>query len=160
ANNDGWVATSEGESSSAPQRPHLYRLTNGRPPEAPAGNDEEPPRPTERTEEPPIYVFEAPPEPPSPAPLPPTVTQPPTVTLPPAVFGVKVKLHRTKRHGHVRFSLYLTFKLRRPTTIGAQALRRGHIVSVARARHFAGQSGTLILQLERRRWPTQVRFIA
>jgi hypothetical protein len=160
ANNDGWAATSEGESSTpAPQRPHLYRLTNGRPPEAPEGNDEEPPRPRETTEEPPIFVFEPPPAPPPPPPAP-TMTQTPTVTLPPAVFGVKVKLHRTKRHGHIIFSLYLTFKLRRPITIGAQALRHGHIVSAARPRHFAGKTGVLILQLDRRRWPTQVRFIA
>jgi hypothetical protein len=163
ANNDAWAATSEGESfgsrARSPQRPHLYRLTNGRPPEAPEGNDEEPPRPRETTEEPPIFVFEPAPAPPPPPPAL-TVTQTPTVTLPPAVFGVKVKLHRTKRHGHIIFSLYLTFKLRRPITIGAQALRHGRVVSVARHRRFAGKTGVLILQLDRRRWPTQVRFVA
>jgi hypothetical protein len=44
-------------------------------------------------------------------------------------------------------------------TLGAQALRRGHVVSVARARRFSGHAGQLILDVERKRWPTSIRFV-
>jgi hypothetical protein len=79
--------------------------------------------------------------------------------LPSAVYAVKVKVHATKRHGHLTLSLYLTFKVRRPVTIGAEALRHGRVVSVARPRHFTAGKGLLILNLDRRRWPTKVSFL-
>jgi len=60
----------------------------------------------------------------------------------------------------VYLSLYITFKVRRPVTIGARALRSGHVVSQARPRHFAGDSGLLVLSLNRRHWPTKVSFFA
>ena len=88
------------------------------------------------------------------------VPQTKNVTLPAAVYDVKAKLHETKRHGHIYLSLYLTFRLRRPVTIGAQALRRGHVVAVPRPRHFAGRTGLLILSLNRKHWPTNVNFIS
>ena len=71
-----------------------------------------------------------------------------------------MKVHATRRHGRLTLSLYLTFKVRRPTTIGAEALRRGRVVSVARPRHFTAGRGLLILNLDRRRWPTKVSFLA
>jgi hypothetical protein len=71
-----------------------------------------------------------------------------------------VKLHKVKRHGRTYLSLYLTFKVLRPVTLGAQALRHGRVVSHARARLFAGKTGTLVLSVERKRWPTTVRFVS
>jgi hypothetical protein len=164
APNDAWVATSEGillgeveNSVQQPPRvlqpPHLYRLTDGAKPDAPEGNDLEE-RPLELQLDPPILVLEPPPPlPPSPPPA--TVTQTFRVKLPPAIFDVKARLHRG-RH----LSLYLSFRVRRPVTIGAQALRHGHVVSEARPRHFAGRTGLLILELNRKHWPTKVRLVA
>jgi hypothetical protein len=86
------------------------------------------------------------------------VTKTNSVTLPAAVYDVKAKLHTAKDHGKLILSLYLTFKLHRPVTIGAHALRHGHVVSVAKPRHFAGHSGQLILVLNRKNWPTSVKF--
>ncbi len=162
APNDAWAATSSGfleeESSSSvltpiPQPPHLYRLTDGARPEAPEGNDLEE-RPLELQIEAPILILEPPPPPPPPLP-PAVVTQTRRVKLPPAIFDVKARLRR----GH-HLSLYLSFRVRRPITIGAQALRHGHVVSEARPRHFAGSTGLLILQLNRKHWPTKVRLVA
>ena len=164
ATNDAWAATTAGSlerpggSSSIAERPRLYHLTNGQPPKAPEGDDLEH-RPLELQLDPPIFVLEPPPAPEPPEP-PVTVTQGKTVTLPSAVYGVKARLHTTRRHGRVNLSLYLTFKLRRAVTIGAQALRHGHVVSVAKPRHFVGRTGLLILSLDRKQWPTNVKFVA
>jgi len=159
ASNDGWAATSKGESATGTrQPPHLYRLTDGQPPAAPEGDDSES-RPFEEQGPETIFVLEPPPPPP-PAPPPVTVTKTQTLKLPPALYDVKVRLHSSKRHGHVHLSLYLTFRLRRPVTVGARALRHGHVVSVARPRHFQGRSGLLVLNLDRKHWPTKVAFIA
>jgi hypothetical protein len=158
APNDAWASTSKGAlKSGVAEPPHLYRLTNGEPPEAPEGNDLEE-RPPELKLDPPIIVTEPPQPEPPPGP-PATVTQTHKVTLPPAIYDVKAKLHTTKRHGHLDLSLYLTFKLRRAVTIGAHALRHGHVVSVARPRHFTGHTGLLILSLSRAHWPTKVSFV-
>jgi hypothetical protein len=78
----------------------------------------------------------------------------------PATYAVKAKVATTKHDGHVYYYLHLTFRLRRPVTIGAQALLRGHVVSEARPKHFKGRTGLLILRLERSHWPTKIRFIA
>jgi hypothetical protein len=162
AKNDAWAATNSGQLAGGPSNnefepPRLYRLTNGEPPEAPEGNDEED-RPSEAQTDAVIEVLEPPPPPPPPeTPLP--VTETHTVKLPAAVYDVKAKLHTTKSHGHVNLSLYLSFKLRRPVTVGAQALRHGHVVSIARARHFRGKTGLLILRLNRKHWPTNVKFV-
>jgi hypothetical protein len=157
--NDAWVATSTGSvfdevaGKPVPQPPHLYRLTDGFKPDAPEGDDLEE-RPLELHLDPPILVLEPPPPPP-PSPPPATVTRTHRVKLPPAIYGVKASLH-----GKHSLSLYLSFRIRRPVTIGAQALRRGQIVSEARPRRFTGRRGLLILRLDRRRWPTKVRFVA
>ena len=164
ASNDAWASTTKGQLKALPgqitgrfERPHLYRLTNGLPPAAPEGDDKEK-RPVKEEQDATIFIYEpAPPPPPPPPPPPVTTTQ--TETLPPAIYGVKVHLHTIKRHGHVYLSLYLTFKVQRPVMIGAKALRHGRVVSVAPRRHFADGTGTLILQLNRRRWPTKVEFI-
>jgi hypothetical protein len=154
AANDAWAATSEGSlANGRAEPPHLYRLTSGLPPEAPAGDDLEPSR--HPAEEPPLVVIEPPP-PESAPPAPSVLTKTERVQLKPAVYSVRSKLHRV---GH-SFSLYLSFKLRRPVTLGAQALRNGRIVSEARPRLFAGHSGLLILKLDRKHWPTKVRFVA
>ena len=87
------------------------------------------------------------------------MTKTSTVTLPPAVYDVKAKLHTIKRHGKLYLSLYITFKLRRAVTSGAHALRHGHVVSVAKPRHFAGHSGLLILTLNRKHWPTKRKVL-
>jgi hypothetical protein len=160
APNDAWAATTPGQltvesgvvASHEPQPPHLYRLTDGATPDAPEGDDLEE-RPLELQLDPPILVLEPPPPPPPPPPA--TVTQTLRVKLPPAIFDVKAKLHK----GH-NLSLYLSFRVRRPVTIGAQALRHGHVVSEARPRHFAGRTGLLILELNRKHWPTKVRLVA
>lgn len=43
--------------------------------------------------------------------------------------------------------------------LGAEALRRKQVVGVARPRHFVGHRGQLVIKLDRKRWPTKVRFI-
>jgi hypothetical protein len=167
AANDAWAATgagtSGGPSTSSDEFPHLYRLTDGEPPQAPEGNEEEPERLKEeeegREEEPQPPAEEAPPPPPT-VEAPPPVTQTRTVTLPPAVYDVEAKLHTVKRSGQLYLSLYITFKVRRPVTIGVRALRFGHVVSQARPRHFAGHTGLLVLSLNRQHWPTKVGFFA
>jgi hypothetical protein len=98
-----------------------------------------------------------PPEPPEPTPAPSVTTR--TVALPAAVYDVRTKLHTKEHKGKLLLSLYLTFKLHRPVTIGAQALRHGEVVSVAKPRHFSGGTGQLILNLNRKHWPTNVKFI-
>ncbi len=158
APNDAWVATNEGSllgESEKPvlQPPHLYRLTDGAKPDAPEGNDLEE-RPLELQIEAPTLILEPPPPPPPPPP-PAVVTQTHSVKLPSAIFDVKARLHKG-RH----LSLYLSFRVRRPVTIGAQALRHGHVVSEARPRYFAGGTGLLILELNRKHWPTKVRLVA
>jgi len=156
ASNDAWASTTPG---AAEQPPHLYRLTNGQEPNAPEGNDNEPERPLPKQEEETPTSGEEPPPPLPTVEAPATVIQTKAVTLPPAIYDVKAKLHTSKRHGKVYLSLYVTFKLRRSVTIGAQALRKGRVVSEARPRHFVGRSGTLILNLNRQHWPTKVSFI-
>jgi hypothetical protein len=164
ATNDAWAATSNGHlpegESQLSQFPHVYRLRNEKRPEAPEGNNEES-RPRKVEEDKKIYEEEKAPVEAAAAPeFSLTVTPVPPITLPPAIYDVKVKLHKVKRHGRTYLSLYLTFKVMRPIKLGAQALRRGRVVSTARARLFSGQTGQLILSVERKRWPTNIRFIS
>jgi hypothetical protein len=159
ATNDAWAATSPGELVINPlevlnrveEPPHLYRLTNGLAPEAPAGNDEEE-RPLP-PEEQPIEII----EPPLPEQVPTldTVLKTRRVHRKAAVYAVKAALHRDGQN----LSLYLTFRLRRATTLGAEGLRHGRVVSKARPRRFKGRTGLLVLSLNRQHWPTKVRFI-
>lgn len=131
------------------QPPRLYRLSDGLPPAAPEGNDEES-RPLELQEDPPIIVVE--PEPPPPPVPTRKINKTRRVKLRPAIYGVKAKLDRQLR-------LHLTFKLRRPVTIGAEALRYRTVVGVAHPRRFAGRDGALVIALSRTHWPTKIRFI-
>jgi hypothetical protein len=156
APNDAWAATSRGALQIPDitttlyfQPPRLYRLTNGEPPAAPEGDDDET-RPIELQEDPPIIVIEPPPPPP-PAPTR-KINKTHHVRLRPAIYGVRAKLDR-----HLR--LHLTFRVRRPITIGAEALRYRTVVGVAHPRRFAGHRGALVIALSRAHWPTKIRFI-
>ena len=130
AGNDAWASTTSSLGASG-QPPHLYRLTNGQTPDAPEGNDEEPARPLPKQEEENVSV-EEPPPPLPPVVAPATVTQTKSLKLPAAIYDVKAKLHTSRRHGKLYLSLYVTFKLRRPATVGVKALRKGRVVSEAR----------------------------
>jgi hypothetical protein len=134
AENDAWAASTPGaldgrtENGIVPtnaQRPRFYHFTDGAPPAAPAGDDEES-RPPVFVADPPIFVEESPPPEPEELPAPPPVVQPPPAApaprkLLPAVYGVKSSKPRKTNHG---FILYVSFKVRRPVTIGVEGLRR------------------------------------
>jgi hypothetical protein len=168
--NDAWAATTHGivlppsdptgQFSADIERPHLYRLTDTQPPLAPAGDDDEP-RPLVFEPDPPIFV-EAPPDPEPPAPPDTTVAQPgPTTTkrikLKPAIYNVKARV-RTSKGGTI--TLELSFRVRRKVTIGAQALRRSTVVSSTGLKRFKAPRGKLALKLDRRHWPTRIRFVS
>jgi hypothetical protein len=166
ANNDAWAATSRGwllqpggSSTDAPiGRPHLYRWTDGTPPNAPAGDDSES-RPPVFQLDPPIFV-EAPPEPEPPAP-PPTVTQQvkkktKRVRLKAAVYSIRSKTANGKGGTVI---LTVRFRVRRRITIGLQALRHGKVVATTGLKHFKPKRGKLVLKLDRKHWPTKLRFI-
>ena len=165
ASNDAWAATTPGsltvESSVGPTgvsvKPHLYLFTDGQPPDAPAGDDNES-RPTLFTLDAPVYVQ-----------APPTVVQQTTtvtrttkrrktrkVKLKSAVYSVHSKLqHATGRP----FTLYIRFRVRRPVKLGIEALRGGKVVAFSGVKLFRGHSGTLALRLDPKRWPTRLRFV-
>jgi hypothetical protein len=44
-------------------------------------------------------------------------------------------------------------------TVGLEALRKGKVVSRSGMKHFKGKRGTLVLHLNRRHWPTRIRFV-
>jgi hypothetical protein len=166
AANDAWATTGPGAlvrptdiNSFAAQRPHIYRLTDGRAPRAPAGDDDEP-RPLVFQPDPPIFV-ELPPDPePPPAPDTTVTSAGPKTTrqvrLKPAVYGVTAKVE-TKR-GII--TLKVKFKVRRAVTIGVQALRSSRVVSSSGLKRFTAPQGRLALRLDRRRWPTRIRFVS
>jgi hypothetical protein len=111
--------------------------------------------------DPPIFV-EAPPDPEPPAPPDTTVTQVgPTTTkrikLKPAIYGVRARV-RTSKRGTI--ALYLSFRVRRSVTVGAQALRRRAVVSSSGLKRFKAPRGKLVLKLDRRHWPTRIRFVS
>ena len=166
ASNDAWAATSEGElarSAGVPivQRPHLYRLTDGAPPAAATGDDVEA-RPIEIRTDPPIFIEEAAPEEPPPvvaaAPPPRTVVTKKTQKLRQKSPIYAVRPLKARATGPGRFLLAITFKVRRPVTIGLQGLRRGKVVTSSGLKRFRGARGRLQLKLDRRRWPTKLRF--
>jgi hypothetical protein len=160
--NDAWAATTFGTLTNQlshevdAERPHVYRWTDGQPPDAPAGDDHES-RPSVFTLDPPVYV----------QPPPVVVIQRPSRTvhqrgktktkkLAPAVFAVHNKLI-AGRNGTL--TLYITFRLRRPVTIGVVALRGHRIVSSSGLKRFRGRRGQLALKLDRKHWPTSIRFV-
>jgi Big-like domain-containing protein len=156
--NDAWAATTGGvftlpdSTDSVHERPHLYRLTDGQPPAAQAGDDDET-RPLNLQFDPPPTPLPPPPPAPAPAPAPPVVAQTPTRDPLPTVYAVSSKIHHGKG-----LSIYLTFRLRRPVTLGAQALFRGRVISTAPLHHFTGKSGRLVLPVDVKHFPTALRF--
>ncbi|HEY6888875.1 MAG TPA: hypothetical protein VI300_13880 [Solirubrobacter sp.] len=174
AANDAWAMISSGSSngggipvpkpSGSPdffwQRPHLYRLTDTAKPAATAGDDVED-RPFEVVQDPPIFVEDVPPPEPPPAPdEPPVVTHAPTKTKrvrqKPSIYSPKVS--KPKRIKGDRFVMVITFRVRRPVTVGVQALRKNTVVSRSGLKRFKGKRGTLKLEITRKRWPTRIRF--
>jgi hypothetical protein len=144
ADNDAWAATAL----------HLYRLGDGQPPDAPAGNDDET-RPLQLKEDPPIVVFApVPPPPPPPAPIVSATTQ----TLPPAVYAITAKLHRRGK-SHTTFDLYVSFKVRRKVTLGLEAVRGKAVVAKAKLQTFDPPQGRIVLTLSRRHWPKRIAFL-
>jgi hypothetical protein len=77
------------------------------------------------------------------------------VRLKAAVYGVKAKLH----HKGGRLRLEITFKVRRPVTIGVEALRKTKVVSRSGLKKFTRKTGKLTLKLDRKHWPTRIRFV-
>jgi hypothetical protein len=163
--NDAWAATTNGAVVSPDPanpgthntRPHLYHLTDGQPPLAPAGDDYEP-RPSVFTLDPPVFV-EAPPVYVNPPTTSSTVTRTRksrTRRLKPAIYGVRARLRRA-RDGAL--TLYVTFKVRRALTIGVEAMRRHTVVGSSGLKHFTGRRGELALKLDPHRWPTGIRFV-
>ena len=169
AANDAWASTSRGllptdtQGGAQFQPPQLYRLTDGQPPAALAGDDNESRPPDLQQDAPP------PPEPPPPSGAPvvivesssstilspaPALKPKPTRDGPAALYDVRSKLEGRGQH----VTLDITFRLRRPVTLGAQALRHRRIVSSAPLRHFSKRRGQILLKLDTKDWPTAVRF--
>jgi hypothetical protein len=158
APNDAWATTRSGTfRSGAFEPPRLYHFTNGRTPEAEAGNEAE----TRTTQESKDESFAPPPPAPAPpAPVIKTTTTKKTVKLPAAIYDVKAAVRSSTVGGSIELNLYITFRLRRTVTVGAHALRNGRVVSVAPVKRFGGRSGTLVLHLSRQRWPTKITFVS
>jgi hypothetical protein len=92
-----------------------------------------------------------------------------TVTrqAPPSIKQVKLKaavyrvvISKPRRTGPRTFVLVVRFRVRRPVTIGVQALRGRRVVSSSGLKRFKGARGKLTLKLDRRRWPTRLRFVS
>jgi hypothetical protein len=100
---------------------------------------------------------------------PPVVTPPPILgpssttrpkprkrVLKPAIYDVKTVL--PKPHGG-QIILYVTFRVRRPVTVGVDALRGRAVVAFSGMQHFNGGTGRLALRLNRAHWPTGLKFV-
>ena len=164
ASNDAWAATPSGTDQADEDilakptlRPHLYHWTDGQTPDAPAGDDDES-RPSVFTIDPPTYV----PTPPAvviavpPAKVKKKVGKQHVKKEKPSVYNVKSKL---VKEANGSYTLYLSFKVRRPVTIGAEAFDRSKLVSSTGLKRFAGRSGVLALTLSRSEWPTRLKFV-
>jgi hypothetical protein len=153
APNDGWAATNAGllpGQEVGYQPPQLYRFTDGTPPDAPAGNDQEA-RSLPSQPDPPVYVY----KPPPPPKLPPIPVPATTKHLPPAVSG----LHRRITHGAGAYTLILSFTVHRPVVMGIDAYRNQRLVASTGLQSLRPPSGQLRLQLDPKRWPTKLSFI-
>jgi hypothetical protein len=172
ATNDVWAAagvgfwgrgsTTTGNSADlgGPQRPHLYQFTDGQTPDALVGDDNET-RPSLFTLSPPVFQVETT-----------TVTVTPSVTttttkqkgktkrkkLKPAIYGVRTRLQHGGTRKRPTYTLHLIFKLRRPTTVGLEALHGKRVVARAPMRRFKGRTGELSLPLQRKAWPTRLKL--
>jgi hypothetical protein len=156
AANDAWAATI----AAGTTPPVFYRLTDGQPPDAPTGDDNET-RPIVFQIDPTIYVQS------------PGVVAPPAVTvttvtvhksvkkrvkLKPAIYDVKSSKPVVGRRG--RITLTIKFKVRRSVTIGLEGIRGHKVVSSSGLRHFRPGPGHLALVLDRKHWPTRLKFIS
>ncbi len=155
APNDGWLAVA----TNTVLRPHLYRWTDGRPPDAPAGDDSEPARGAV-TATPPTFV------PPPPA-APFVATQPPVSTAPSpitvsrlkaAIYAVTTKIARGCTSKQKRCTLYVIFKVRRAITVGVEALHRKAVVARSGEHKLKPGSATLKLEISPKRWPDGLSF--
>jgi hypothetical protein len=173
ATNDVWASSSFGTrfftvpnssgtliNHGGTQRPHLYQFTDGQTPDAPAGDDNEP-VPSLFTLSPPVFQVETP-----------TVTITPTVKtttikqkgktkrkkLKPAVYGVQTKLQHGGTPKKPTYTLHLIFKLRRPTTVGLEALHGKRVVARAPMKRFTGRTGELSVPLSHKAWPTSLKL--
>ena len=167
AGNDAWAATNQGYFPSTNpsvqafyQRPHLYRLTDSARPTMPAGDDEED-RPIEVVSDPPIFVEQdPPPEPPPPPEAPPAVAPPAPkdkrVNQKAAVY--RPQISKPRRLKGDRYVMVVRFRVRRPVTIGVEALRGKRVVGRSGLKRFSGKRGSLKVEINRKRWPTRVRF--
>lgn len=160
--NDAWASSSQGllPGGITYQPPHLYRLTDGQPPLAPAGDDNES-RPVAVVQQPSVFVI-APPVviPPPPAPTTVTTSTKPkhrTVKLPSPIYDVQAP--RLVRGHNGTYSLVITFKVRRKVRIGLEALRGGRVVSSTGLRTFTGKTGVFVLSVDPKHWPTKLKFI-
>jgi hypothetical protein len=153
ASNDGWAATSPGQLPGLEvgyQPPQLYRFTDGTPPNAPAGNDQET-RSLPSNPDPPIYVY----KPPPPPKLPPIPVAATTKHLPPAISG----LHRRIQRGSGTYTLILSFTVHRRVVMGLDAYRHRQLIASTGLRSLGPPSGQLRLALSPTRWPTKLTFI-
>jgi hypothetical protein len=81
--------------------------------------------------------------------------------VPPRTRTVRVKalMARLSRpHVDRRLRLHLSFTLRRPAKVQLQARRKGKLVAASAYRLLKPGRHTLVVQLDRRRWPTALRF--
>jgi hypothetical protein len=164
--NDAWAATDPtdvlpaGAMQQINEPPHLYQLTDGQTPDAPAGNDVEP-RPEPGTSEPTVFEF-----------APPVVTTTVTLTstsqkqtkgkvkkvrLKPAVYDIRKPKLAAASGG--AYTLSISFSVRRSVKLGLDALRHGRVVSSSGVKTFSGHSGTLKVRLTRKAWPTALSFV-
>jgi hypothetical protein len=165
--NDVWAATSPGTvfdpvtGFAYGQPPHLYRWTDGAPPQAPAGDDREVRTPIVTQAEQTLYVF----QPPVTVPPPPRrrtiIRRKPAklrrVTLPSPVYSLSAPVVR--RVGPGRYTFTITFKVRSRVTIELVGLRAGAVVSSSGMHTFTRGTGSLVLMLTARHWPNGLRFV-
>jgi hypothetical protein len=150
ATNDGWAATTY----------HVYRFTDGQAPAAPAGDDAEV-RPVQLQQDTTPVVVQPPPA--SPLVTPRVVVTQTANPTKPAVTDVKTRLHvtttRVSGSKHQAINLYISFKVNRAVTIGAEALRGKLVVATTGLRSVVPPRAVLVLLLSRKAWPTSLRFL-
>ncbi len=165
ASNDAWAATTDGSWRASTSgatlggdlAPHVYLWTDGQTPDAPAGNDDET-RPSLFTLSPPTYVVGSPTIVVTPVVVSTTKTKGKTKKrkLKPAIYDIHDKLARSSNGTYI---LYLTFKVRRPVTIGLEGLRGHTVVAKTGLKHFSRHTGELALTLDRNHWPTKLSLV-
>jgi hypothetical protein len=159
AENDAWAALNTGSIDSSngvprQERASLYQWTDGQSPDAPAGDDNEGPRPSLFSLQAPTYVI-----------------APPSTIIIQGKSTVKKKVGRskTKREGAAVYNarsklnqrtltLTISFTVRRPVTIGIAAFHGNVRVAWSGYKHFTRGTGHLSLKLQRARWPTKLQF--